>query len=94
MSVLPRERKDRNKDWSSLWVVALLEAPRRLGALVVPFAAVADVPPPLPAAALEGRLSLSNSSHAHGLHSLLVPPCIYGRFGDGPFCKARLMGSG
>ena len=46
---------------------------------MVLFTAVDDVPPPLPAAAKEGRLLLSTFRHAHGLHSLLVPSCYCGR---------------
>ena len=79
---------------SSLQVVARFAAPRRLGALVVLFAAVDDVPPPLAAAPMEGRLLLSSGCHAQGLRTLLVPSCRGGRLYGGLLCEACLVGSG
>ena len=79
---------------SFLRVDARFAAPRRLGALVVLFAAVDDVPPPLAAAPMEGCLLLSSGRHARGLRSLLVPSCRGGRLNGGLLCGARLEGSG
>ncbi len=48
----------------SLWVAALLAAPRRREELVELFATVDDVPPPSAVALSEGHLVLVTGSHA------------------------------
>ncbi len=56
-------------------------------------ATVDDVPPPLPAAAMEGRLLLATLCHAHGLRSLLVLGRHHsGGFRGGLFCETHLWG--
>jgi hypothetical protein len=79
---------------SSLQVVACFSAPHLLGELMVLFALVVNNLPPVSEATLEGHLLLTTRSHAHGLHSLLVPSCFLCWLNDSTFYVACLVGSG